>query len=172
MKIKKQYEMNEYVWIHIGDGNLHKGKVIDIFDLEHAGYSKETEFYIIEIPTEIDPLLEVRTWGQMSQDLKGPIGAYRDLKQTFPTKRFLSKVGIKIPTEERIAKTTKIETEVDKVVKLEIVDGVDIYDPTPDEVNAAIERAERQKNEMYNRVPTGEKPKRFYGKKKNETRAR
>lgn len=160
MTIKKQYELNDNTWIHIGDTKLSKGKVVDIFDLEHAGYSKDIEFYIIEIPTEIDPLLEVRTWSQMSQDAKGPIGAYREMGQNFSTKKFLGKVGIKIATDSQPSTITKEE------VKLEIIDGVDVYDPTPEEVNAAIERAERQRHDMYNRVTPTEKPKRFYGKKK------
>lgn len=159
MTIKKQYELNDDAWIHIGDSRLSKGKVIDIFDLEHAGYSKDMEFYIVAIPTEIENLLEVRTWEQMSQDARGPIGAYRSIKQDFATKKFLGKVGIAVPTE------TKKE-----VVKEEVVatfgDDLDIYDPTPEEVNAAIERAERQRNDMYSRIPSTEKPKRFYGKKK------
>jgi len=47
--------MNDTVWIHIGGPKLTKGKVIDIFDLEHAGYRKDMEFYIVEIQTGIDP---------------------------------------------------------------------------------------------------------------------
>lgn len=160
--IKKQYELNDIVWIHIGDSKLSKGKVIDIFDLEHAGYSKDTEFYIVAIPTEIEDLLEVRTWEQMSQDSKGPIGAYRTMRQEFATKKFLGKVGIKVPAEPAVVK--------EEVVVGEFGDGLDIYDPTPEEVNAAIERAERQRHEMYNRVTPAEKPKRFYGKKKSEKR--
>ena len=157
MKTKKQYELKDSVWIHIGDSKLHKGTVVDIFDLEHAGYDPSIEFYIVSIDTEIEPLLEVRTWEQMSQDAKGPIGSYRDMKQDFPTKKFLGKVGIKVPVEPQAVK---------EKVHAELGDNLDIYDPTPEEVNAAIERAERQRNEMYNRVPTVEKPKRFYNKRK------
>lgn len=168
MKTKKQYELNDSVWIHIGDSKLSKGKVIDIFDLEHAGYSKDMEFYIVAVPTEIEDLLEVRSWETMSQDAKGPIGSYREMKQDFATKKFLGKAGIKIPVEPQVVKET---TEVTTVVEQsEIGDGLDIYDPTPEEVNAAIERAERQRKEMYHRVVPPEKPKRFYGKKKHEKR--
>jgi len=158
MKIKKQYEMKDEAWIHLGDGKLHKGNVIDFFDLEHAGYPKEREFYLIEIPTEIDPLLEVRTWEQISQDAKGPIGAYRDMKQHTPTKKHLGKVGIVVPPEvKHVATTTDIQS----------TDTLDVYDPTPDEINAAVERAERQKKDMYTIGAMPEKPKRFY-KRKNE----
>jgi hypothetical protein len=174
MKIKKQYELNEDAWIHLGGDRLSKGKVIDIFDLAHAGYSKDIEFYIIEIPTEIDPLLEVRTWEQMSQDPKGPIGAYRSIRQEIATKKFLGKVGIKIPPESQIEKVQFLpeNTTVDiEETKTEITEVLDIYDPTPEEVNAAIERSIRQNKEMYRVNTLSEKPKRYYGKKKHEKRA-
>lgn len=158
MKIKKQYELKENAWIHLGDGKLHKGTVVDIFDLAHAGYDPGIEFYIVAVDTEIEPLLEVRTWEQMSQDAKGPIGSYRGIKQDFATKKFLGKVGIVVPTEQATVK------EVIKEVVPADVD--DIYDPTPEEVNAAIERAARQQKDMYTKMPLSEKPKRFYGKRK------
>jgi hypothetical protein len=142
MKIKKQYEINDKAWIHLGGPRLSEGKVIDIFDLEHAGYSKDQEFYIIELQTGIDPILEVRSWEQMSQDAKGPIGAYRRLRDEIETKKALGKVGIQLPIE---------------------VDTSDPLDPTPEEIHAAIERAELAKKDMY-RVPSS-KPKRFYKKR-------
>lgn len=155
MKIKKQYEMNDVVWIHIGDGKLHKGKVVDIFDLEHAGYSKDMEFYIVEIQTSIEPLLEVRTWENISQDQKGPIGAYRELKD-FGTKRFLGKMGIELPT----AKTEVLETPV-------VEHDEDPSDPTPEQVNAAIARAEQAQKAMYQSpISSQEKKKRNYAKAK------
>lgn len=142
MKTKKEYNLKDTAWIHLGNGKLHKGVIVDIFDLEHAGYPVETEFYIVSIPTEIEPLLEVRTWEQMSQDANGPIGCYRSLNEVnFAEKRFLGKVGITLP-----------ESAAKPVEEFE-----DVYDPSPEEVNAAIERAERAKKEMYS--GTVEKPK-------------
>lgn len=153
MKIKKQYEMNDPAWIHLGNGKLTKGKVVDIFDLEHAGYDKDIEFYIVEVPTEIEPLLEVRTWSNMSQDAKGPIGIYRDIKeQSFSTTKYLGKVGIELPPQ-RVSQETVTNDEVDPL------------DPTPEEVNAAIERAEQAKRMMYHGHTTSEKPKRYFKKK-------
>lgn len=152
MKIKKQYELKDTVWVHIGSNKLTKGKIVDYFDLEHAGYSKDTEFYVVEIQTGIDPILEIRTWEQISQDANGPIGAYRELKELdFATKKFLGKVGIELPvvTEEE-------KNEFPPVMDLD----KDPYDPTPEEINAAIERAERAKNDMYRGTGNiAEKPK-------------
>ena len=166
--------MNDDAWIHLGGHKLSKGKIIDIFDLEHAGYSKDMEFYIVEIPTEIDPLLEVRTWEQISQDAKGPIGAYRSIKQEIETKKFLGKVGISIPSETKteIKITAPTPKPTVEEISAEFNEVLDIYDPTPEEVNAAIERSMRQNKEMFKMNPLSEKPKRFYGKKKNETRTR
>jgi len=172
MKIKKQYELNDEAWIHLGGEKLSKGKIIDIFDLAHAGYSKDIEFYLIELPTEIEALLEVRTWETISQDAKGPIGAYRSIRQDVATKKFLGKVGIKIPMESNVEtkeQTPKIKEPLEKITT-EFNEVLDIYDPTPEEVNAALERSMRQNKEMYRVAALSEKPKRFYGKKKNEKR--
>lgn len=155
MKTKTEYNLKDTAWIHLGNGKLHKGTIVDIFDLEHAGYPKETEFYIVSIATEIEPLLEVRTWEQISQDANGPIGCYRTLKEVnFAEKRFLGKVGITLP-ESAAAPVEEFE---------------DVYDPTPEEVNAAIERAERAKKDMY--AGTVEKPKRRNFAPKGKSNAR
>ncbi len=157
MKIKKQYEMKDPVWIHLGNGKLTKGTVIDIFDLAHAGYDKDMEFYIVEIPTEIEALLEVRTWETMSQDAKGPIGCYRTIKEhSFSTQRYLGKVGIELP---------KVQINEETILS----DDIDPLDPTPEEVNAAIERAENAKKMMYQVQTPADKPKRYFKKKTTKT---
>lgn len=157
MKTKKEYNLKEIVWIHLGNGKLHKGTIVDIFDLAHAGYPADSEFYIVEVPTEIDPLLEVRSWEQISQDVKGPIGCYRAMKEVgFAETRFLSKVGITLP-----------ETAVNHTH-----DTDDVYDPTPEEVNAAIERAELAKKEMYTNGAVAPKPKRRNFPPKGKSNAR
>lgn len=159
MDIKKQYEMNDVVWIHLGNGKLTKGKIVDIFDLAHAGYSKETEFYIVEIPTEIEALLEVRTWESISQDAKGPIGIYRDIKEkSFSTKKYLGKVGIELPTE-----SLKEETST--------TDELDILDPTPEQVNAALDRSIKSRDDTFISTLSKAPKKRIY-RRKNERKPR
>lgn len=155
MEIKKQYEINDDVWIHLGNGKLHKGKVVEYFDLGHIGRSRDIEYYVVEVPSSIEPLLEVRTWEEISQDAEGPIAAYRDLKEKFATFKKLGKVGINFPVK------TSDDTE-------------EIYeddDPSPEEVNAALERAVKARQEIFN--PSQEKPtKKRYFRKKNEKRTR
>jgi hypothetical protein len=151
MKIKKQYELKDQVWIHLSSGKLTKGRVVDFFDLAHVGYPKETEFYTIEIQTSIDPILEIRTWEQISQDANGPIGCYRMLREeiNIPTTRFLSKVGVVLPAGEP---TTNMAANED-------LHYADPLDPTPEEVNAAIERAEQANRDMYRGTVNSDKPK-------------
>ncbi len=60
MEIKKQYELRDRVWIHIGGNKLTEGTVVEYFDLGHLGQTRDIEYYVIEIPTEIDPIYEVR----------------------------------------------------------------------------------------------------------------
>lgn len=152
MKIKKQYELKDTAWIHLGNGKLHKGRVVDYFDLEHVGYPKSTEFYIVEIPTEIDPLLEVRTWEQMSQDSNGPIGAYRAIKEEYATGKFLGKIGIEVPF---VAPAPTIKIDVDPLES-------DEYDPTPEEIHAAMERAEKAHLDAFTLQPKAQPKKRNF----------
>ena len=79
MKIK--YAKGDDVWIHLGyePGKLSKGKVLEVLDLSEHGYSFLN--YLIEISTSIEPLLEVRNAMTISEDEKGPVGLFRQLKE-------------------------------------------------------------------------------------------
>ena len=166
MKIKKEYNEGDKVWIHLGDGKLYEGKIIDIFDLAHAGYPKDREFYIVQVPTEIEPLLEVRNWDDISQDAKGPIGAFRSLKEEKATQRYLSKKGIQLNTSPKAE--TKVETQTDNIdIGNHLED--EVYDPTPEEVNAALEKSLQARQDVYNPAIIKEKRKPYY-RKKNEKR--
>jgi hypothetical protein len=59
----KDYAVGDDTWIYIGDhqGERTKGTVVAILDLD--GWSMR--HYVIEVPTHIDPLLEVRNAFQM-----------------------------------------------------------------------------------------------------------
>lgn len=78
MNVKTKYEIGDTVWIHgVRTGELTQGKVIKSFTLAEAGYNEDMIFYVVEIPTSIDPLLEIREWMTMSQDAEGPVGIWR-----------------------------------------------------------------------------------------------
>lgn len=79
--MKTSYDKGDDVWIHLGEapGKLSKGKVLEVIDLSEHGYTFPN--YLIEIPTSIDPLLEVRDAMTMSEDAKGPIGLFRKMRE-------------------------------------------------------------------------------------------
>lgn len=141
MTIKKDYSVGDTVWIY-GITRVNKpteGKVVH--KLEIPGFSEM--HYIISVPTEIEPLLEIRTWHNISQDAKGPIGAFRDLGQRMAaTQKFVSKVGFTFddPLEE-------------------------LDEPTAEEIHAAIEKS--QKATIHQPLHIKEhKPRRRFNKKK------
>lgn len=63
-------------WCFVGNhkGKMSKGKVVAVVDL--PGYAPSAH-YIVELPTSIDPLLEVRDGFTISDAAKKPIGMYR-----------------------------------------------------------------------------------------------
>ena len=120
MTVKKEYIAGDTVWIYgISSKNAKptKGKVIKVLDLSDVGYS-DGPHYLVEIPTHIDPLLEIRTWETISQDEKGPVGSLRGIGELVPTIKRAKTVGF-------------------------IFDDEYDDDPTPDEIHAAIEKSQQ-----------------------------
>lgn len=118
MTVKKNYNVGDDVWIFgITTANkITKGKVIASIDLSNKGY--EELHYIIEIPTHIESLLEIRTWYTMSQDEKGPVGSFRNLGGEFHT-----------------------ENKKMKQVGYSYADEVHDDDPSQDQILAALEKS-------------------------------
>lgn len=117
MTVKKEYQVGDSTWIYgITRRNnvLTPGKVIHKFEI--PGYLGL--HYVVAIKTEIEDLLEIRTWENMSQDDQGPIGLFRDSKINFgPVTKYISKLGF---TES---------------------EDLDDLDPTTEEINAALEKS-------------------------------
>jgi len=101
MTVKKQYKVGDDAWVAGFGRKFSKGKVIKVIDLADCGYSIGSH-YIISIPTEIEPLLEIRTWESISQDKDGPVGMFRERADIDTTIRFLQKTGIDIEAEQDI----------------------------------------------------------------------
>lgn len=119
--IKKNYNLGDSVWIHgINRNNgLVKGEVVKIFTIDDNYFDPNTNYYVIAIPTHIEPLLEVRVWETMSQDENGPVGMFRDLKEHLDaTNKTLAQSGYYYDDS----------TE----------------DPLPEEINASIDQLEKQ----------------------------
>jgi len=141
--MKTEYNIKDTVWIHIGERSLVQGRVVEIIDLAHLeeGHDPERELYIIELKTGIDDIYEVRSFEQISPDDRGPIGLFRkeDLKET---NRALKKVGMPLPQ------------------------GVMDYEPTADEIHAALQRSQDAvKHTPLNPGRKTAPKKRFYKKK-------
>jgi hypothetical protein len=142
MTIKKEYAVGDAVWIYNGGpkNRLIKGKVIKILDLSDQGWSVGPH-YIIEIPTHIDPLLEIRTWDTISQDEHGPVGCFRE-------------IGDMIATIKKV-KTTGFAYD----------ESYDEDDISPDQIHAALEKS-RQGTSHQPLVIKEPKPRRRSYKRK------
>ena len=108
MTIKKLYDLDDTVWIYgiSRDQNKPtKGTVVRIFQLDDRGYPEDQDFYVIAVPTEIGLLLEVRTWETISQDERGPTGAFRQAVTTEnvdAVDKQLAQIGLTVDGYENI----------------------------------------------------------------------
>jgi len=79
MTVKKQYSIGDTVWIYgVSNGKSTEGKVVQTFTVDQDGWDPDTVHYVIAIPTEIEYLLEVRTWETISQTKDGHVGSLRE----------------------------------------------------------------------------------------------
>jgi hypothetical protein len=151
MTVKKQYAVGDTVWIYgINRSNTKpvQGKVIKVVDLSEAGYSVGNH-YIIEVPTHIEPILEIRTWHNISQDEKGPVGSLRNLGNFESTIKFAGTVGFAFDELPELDSSPEDE------------DG-----PSADEIHAALEKSQKD-TEHSPLILKEQKPKRkYYSRKK------
>ena len=109
MSVKKHYELGDTVWVYgISRTNTKptKGTIVHSFILEYVGCSGDVQ-YVISIPNEIEPLLEIRTWHNISQDQHGPVGAFRSVvsrQNIDAVDKKLSQIGLVI--DEEVANNT------------------------------------------------------------------
>lgn len=145
--MKKEYNIKDKVWIHLGEYRLAEGRVVEIITLDHLNESHTPgrELYIIEIHTGIDDVYEVREWECISSDANGPINCFRGLGAET---RKLKKLGIKATRA----------TESD--------DFMEDSEPTADQINAALERTEKSSKHLPMSATATPKPKRRNFKKK------
>jgi hypothetical protein len=145
--IKKTYKVGDTVWIYgIDQRNTksYKGTVIQIVTINYDGYNDEPR-YIIEIPTEIEPLLELRTWYNISQDAKGPVGGLREAVQDMTTaKKIMAQGGL----------------------VMQDLEDDDEEDIDPAIIHAALEKSQTDVMHKPLNLKTEKKPRRKYFKKK------
>lgn len=150
MTAKKEYAVGDTVWIYgINRSNVKPvaGKVIKILDLTDAGYTQT--HYVIEIPTHIESLLEIRTWENISQDEKGPVGSFRELGNFESTIKFVTTTGFAFDDEpSQDSEKELYDDEID-----------------PNIIHAALEKS--QKDSVHAPLNLkAEKPKKRYYKRK------
>jgi hypothetical protein len=146
--MKKQYDIKDTVWIHVGERKLTQGRVVEIIDLGHLdeGHDPAREFYVIELKTGIEDVYEVRDFNQISPDANGPIALFR--KEDYREgNRLMKKIGMPVP---------------------EGVMEFDEYpEPTPEQIHAAMERSQQASQH----APLNTKPpakKKYYRKPKSK----
>jgi hypothetical protein len=149
MTVKKQYAVGDEVWIYgINRSNIKpvQGTVIKAIDLSGAGYTYE--HYVIEVPTHIEPLLEVRSWHNISQDAQGPVGSLR---------------GLNIESTIKHAATLGFVTDDNPLLDSDAEeDG-----PSADQIHAALQKSQMDmEHAPLDLKASAAKPKRRYFKKK------
>ena len=159
MTVKKKYAIGDTVWIYgiNRDNNRSiQGTVIKVFTIDYGNYNKEPH-YLVEVPTEIEPLLEVRTWHTISQTKDGHVGGIRDaFSDTDAAHKMLSRTGVAIiSTDDEVPEDGTEITHEDDMYE----DG-----PSPEEIHAAMLRSQ-QSGTVPPMSPTKSSKRRYYKKK-------
>jgi hypothetical protein len=153
MTVKKKYNVGDTVWIYgIQRDNVKstQGTVVKAFTIE--GYNEV--HYVVEIPTEIEPLLEIRTWQTISQTADGHVGSLREaFSDPDAAHKMLSRTGmavISLDDEENDDTGSFAEDDI-----------------SPDAIHAALEKSRQDVSHGPLNLKS-EKPKRrnFSRKKK------
>lgn len=151
MTVKKSYNVGDTVWIYGVDqrnNKIKKGTVVKKFTIDYDGFNDETQ-YVIAIPTEIEYLLELRTWHNISQDEQGPVGSFREVVQDIAsTKKLLSRTGLTLETENQ-DETVNEDDEI-----------------SADLIHAALEKSQKDGAHQPFNLKETKKPRRRFVKKK------
>ena len=162
MTVKKRYNVGDVVWIYgvrRANDKSTQGTVIKSFNIE--GYNDM--HYVVSIPTEIEPLLEIRTWQTISQTADGHVGSLREaFENPDAAHKMLARTGMAIiSTDEEFTGSGH--------------DGIgstldDFYqddDISPDAIHAALEKSQKDSSHgPLNLKETKPKRRNFARKKK------
>jgi hypothetical protein len=148
MRTKDSYAIGDTVWIYgisMIENKLTQGIVVKTFTIDNFNDT----FYVISVPSSLEPLLLIRTWEAISQDSHGPVGGLREAftnTQSDATHVKMSEFGYLYDMPSTI-------------------DGDD--DPSPEEINAAIERINESSRHTILRPKPARQPRtRHYNRKK------
>ena len=159
MNVKKKYNVGDTVWIYgISRDNVKstQGTILKMFVIDYDGFNKEPH-YVIGIPTEIEMLLEIRTWHTISQTRDGHVGSIRDaFSNPDAAHKMLSRTGMAL-----ISVDEELNEESDRFEEhMAEEDDID-----PNLIHAALEQSQKD-GEHGPLVTKTNKPRRPYYKKK------
>lgn len=157
MSVKKKYNVGDTVWIYGISRTNEKstqGTVLKSIVIDYKGFNNEPH-YVIGIPTEIETLLEIRTWHTISQTKDGHVGSIREaISEPDAARKFLSTLGVKF-----------ISDDGEYIGDDSMSSSPEEDDPSADEIHAALEQS--QKDGEHGPLVTKQAPrKRQYFKKK------
>ena len=159
MTVKKKYNVGDTVWIYgISRDNTKstQGTILKVFTIDYDGFNKEPH-YVIGIPTEIEMLLEIRTWHTISQTRDGHVGSIRDaFSNPDAAHKMLSRTGMAV-----ISVDEELNEESDRFEEHMAEDD----EVSPDAIHAALEKSQKD-SEHGPLVTKTNKPRRPYYKKK------
>jgi hypothetical protein len=138
MTVKKRYNIDDTVWIYgITNGKSTEGKIVQWFRVPMEGWDQNKVHYVVAIPTEIESLLEVRTWETISQTKDGHVGSLREaFTDPDAAHRMLARTGVAfISTDEEF--TGDGHDGMGSIAE-DYEDG-----PSPDEIHAALEKSQQ-----------------------------
>ena len=157
MTVKKKYSVGDTVWIYgvTRDNNKStEGKILKMFTIE--GFNNEPH-YVVGIPTEIEMLLEIRTWHTISQTKDGHVGGIRDaFSNPDAAHKMLSRTGMAV-----ISGDEELNEEIDRFQEHMLEED----DIDPNLIHAALEQSQKD-SEHGPLVTKANKPRRPYYKKK------
>ena len=159
MTVKKKYNVGDTVWIYgISKNNIKstEGKILKVFTIDYDGFNKEPH-YVIGIPTEIEMLLEIRTWHTISQTRDGHVGSIRDaFSNPDAAHKMLSRTGMAVISDDE-----ELNEESDRFEE-HMADDDEV---SPDAIHAALEQSQKD-GEHGPLVTKPNKARRPYYKKK------
>lgn len=159
MTVKKKYNVGDTVWIYgISRDNIKstQGKILKVFTIDYDGFNKEPH-YVIGIPTEIEMLLEIRTWHTISQTKDGHVGSIRDaFSNPDAAHKMLSRTGMAVISDDE-----ELNEETDRFEE----HMADEDEVSPDAIHAALEQSQKD-GEHGPLVTKPNKARRPYYKKK------
>jgi hypothetical protein len=158
MTVKKKYNIGDTVWIYgvrRANDKSTQGTVVKAFNIE--GYNDM--HYVVSIPTEIEPLLEIRTWQTISQTKDGHVGSLREaFNNPDAAHKMLARTGM------------AFISDADEDYDGDGHDGMGSFadeedDVSSDDIHAALEKSQKDSSHGPLNLKT-ENPKRRYFKKK------